>query len=149
NRRLAPEVYLGVVPATRGESGLQMEGSGAAVEWAVKMQRLPQEATLENRLSRGEVGTDLVRALARRVASFHAQAATGQDIAALGRFEVVAGNARENFAQAASQVGTTLHRNVHDRLRSLTEQVLAQLRPLIEKRAEAGVPRDTHGDLHL
>src|SRR5207244_9271617 len=31
----------------------------------------------------------------------------------------------------------------------LTEQALGRLRPLIEARAARGVPRDTHGDLHL
>jgi predicted kinase len=38
---------------------------------------------------------------------------------------------------------------VRDRLRALTERSLARLRPVIEGRAARGVPRDTHGDLHL
>src|SRR4029079_11527526 len=36
-----------------------------------------------------------------------------------------------------------------DRLRALTEATLTRLQPLIESRAARGVPRDTHGDLHL
>ncbi len=39
--------------------------------------------------------------------------------------------------------------SVLDRLRSLTEDALGRLRPVIEGRAARGVPRDTHGDLHL
>src|SRR5207247_9120254 len=66
-----------------------------------------------------------------------------------GRFDVVAGNARENFAQSAGQVGDTVTRPVFDRLRALTDAALDRLRPLIETRARRGVPRDTHGDLHL
>lgn len=149
NRRLAPQVYLGIVPVSKGEKGLQMEGRGEPVEWAVKMQRLPDEATLEKRLSRGEVDSEQIRALARKIAAFHEQAQTDEEIAALGGFEVIAGNARENFDQAAAHLGITLSRAVYDRLRALTERALADLRPLIEKRAEAGVIRDTHGDLHL
>lgn len=149
NRRLASDVYLGVVPVTQDKDRLRMEGDGDVIEWAVKMQRLPEEASLEKRLSRGEVGIELIRALARRIATFHAEAEAGTAIAALGRLAVVAGNSRENFEQAAAQIGSTLHRNVFDRLQSLTEQTLARLCPLIEKRAEDGVPRDTHGDLHL
>jgi len=38
---------------------------------------------------------------------------------------------------------------VFERLRSLTEEHLTRLRPLIESRAERRVPCDTHGDLHL
>src|SRR6516162_5740462 len=149
NRRLAPEVYLGVVPVSHTESGVKMEGRGELVEWAVKMKRLPEEATLEKRLQRGQVEVGLLKALARKVAMFHARAETGEHVSAFGRFEVVARNARENFDQVAPQVGTTLSQAVFERLRRLTEEALARLGPMIESRAERGGPRDTHGDLHL
>jgi uncharacterized protein len=149
NRRLAAEVYLGVVAITQGAAGLCVEGNGVAVEWAVKMQRLPAEATLEQRLGRGEVDEDLLRLLAARLAVFHAQAETNAWIASFGRLEVVAGNVRDNLAAAAAQVGFTLSSEVLDRLRTLTEHHLQRLGPLIENRAARGVPRDTHGDLHL
>ncbi len=61
----------------------------------------------------------------------------------------MAGNARENFAQSASQVGVAVSRPVLDRLRALTEESLSQHHALIEDRADRGVPRDTHGDLRL
>src|SRR5262249_43559997 len=108
NRRLAPEVYLGMVPVVADQAGFRVEGPGEAVEWAVKMERLPEEATLLQRLKRGEVEIAQVQALARTIASFHAAAATGGPIAAFGRFEVVARNARENFEQSAAQVGTAV-----------------------------------------
>src|SRR5205823_5555327 len=70
-------------------------------------------------------------------------------VAAFGRFEVVAGNARENFQQARPQVGQTLSEAVWQRSQAYTERELDRLRPLIDGRAERLVPRDTHGDLHL
>ncbi len=149
NRRLAPRVYLGVVPLTRVAAGVKVEGCGEVVEWAVKMERLPENATLEKRLQGGEVGVEVAKGLARKVASFHACAEGGEHVSAFGRFEVVAGNARENFKQAASQVGNTLSWAAFERLQALTEEALVRLRPLIERRAELGIPRDTHGDLHL
>ncbi len=149
NRRLAPHVYLGVVPVTEAAGAAAFGGRGEVIDWAVKMVRLPAEATLEQRLQRGEVGAGVLEALASRLAAFHERAERGEHVSAFGRFEVVAGNARENFAQAAGQVGTTLSPAVYTRLRDLTEQALARLRPLIEARAARGVPRDTHGDLHL
>jgi aminoglycoside phosphotransferase family enzyme/predicted kinase len=149
NRRLAPTVYLGVVPVIREGSMVRMGGPGEAIEWALKMTRLPEQATLRERLLRDELGVELVEALAERVVAFHAQAATGPDIAASGRFEVVARNARENFEQSVSRAGTTLSRPVYDRLRALTEEGLARHRPVIEARAARGMPRDTHGDLRL
>jgi aminoglycoside phosphotransferase family enzyme/predicted kinase len=149
NRRLAPSVYLGVVPVTRHGAGLQFEGSGELVEWAVKMQRLPHTATLEQHLQRGDLEAGVVEALAHKLAAFHAQAEAGPHVAAFGRLAVVAQNARENFTQVAPLVGTTLSRAVYQRLQARTEDALARLGPLIESRAERGVPRDTHGDLHL
>ena len=149
NRRLAPKVYLGVVPLTRAGNGIRVEGQGKVIEWAVKMERLPEEATLKALLRRGELDGARLEALAQRVASFHRQAEAGAPIAAFGRFEVVARNARENLTQAAAQVGITLNPAVLARLRALTKAALARLRPLIEGRAGRGVPRDTHGDLHL
>jgi aminoglycoside phosphotransferase family enzyme/predicted kinase len=149
NRRLAPAVYRGVVPVTRTSTGVAMDGSGEVVEWAVKMERLPEEATLRQRLRHGEIGPDLMAALARKLAGFHAHAESGPSVSAFGRFEVVAGNARENFDQSAPQVGVTVSRVVFDRLRRLTDESLVSHRSLIETRALRGVPRDTHGDLHL
>ncbi len=149
NRRLAPSVYVGVVPLTRHDKRLRFEGEGETVEYAVKMVRLPEDATLERRLQRGAVRAEQLQALARKLADFHAAAAGGERVSAFGRFDVVAGNVRENFQQTAAQVGVTVTPAVHDRLRDLTELALARLRPLIEARAAHGVPRDTHGDLHL
>lgn len=149
NRRLAPGVYLGVTSIARAGHGVTVDGSGEAVEWAVKMRRLPDDATLLIRLVTGAVDVSLVQALARRVAAFHAAAAGGDHVAAFGRFEVVAGNARENFTQSGPLVGTTVSQTVHERLRLLIEEALVLLRPLIDDRAKRGVPRDTHGDLHL
>jgi aminoglycoside phosphotransferase family enzyme/predicted kinase len=149
NRRLAPAVYLGVVPVTGDGNRAAMDGRGEVVEWAVKMERLPDEAMLREQVGRGAVGGAEVAALARRIAAFHAGAETGPAIAACGRFAVVARNARENFTQSASHVGTTLRRSVFERLQALTERSLAALRPIMEARASRGMPCDGHGDLRL
>lgn len=148
NRRLAPAVYLGVVPIV-WQDGVRVEGAGPVVEWAVKMQRLPEEATFQKRLQRGEVDADLVKKLAAKIAAFHRDADTSNDIARFGSFDVVAGNARENFAQAEGQVAHSVSRAVFERLRTLTEEHLRRHCATIVRRACPGVIRDTHGDLHL
>src|SRR5437588_4779711 len=55
NRRLAPCVYLDVVPISRAPLGISVEHGGEVLEWAVKMVRLPPEASLEQRLRHGAV----------------------------------------------------------------------------------------------
>ncbi len=149
NRRLAPEVYLGVVPVARTDDGLEFEGAGEVVEWAVKMQRLPDEATIQQRLGRGEVTAELIDSLARRIASFHRTADTNERIAGFGRFEAVSRLILDVLTESRPHVGTTVSEPVFARVGELAEQALARLRPLIEARAARGMPRDCHGDLHL
>ncbi len=165
NRRLAPGVYLGVSPLVEDDGRIrageafppgeepdpdaEAAGGGRTAEYAVKMERLPDAATLRRRLRRGDLEPDDVERVGRRVARFHEEAASGPEISRYGRFEVVAGNVRENFEQTTGHVGRTVSERVHGRLRELSEEALDRLRPLIEERARRDVPRDTHGDLHL
>lgn len=149
NRRLAPSVYLGAVPIALHGGSLTVGGEGEVVEWAVWMERLPQEATLASGLDRGEVTGELLAALAGRVAAFHRNAESGPHVDALAGWEVVARNARENFEQSKSQVGDTVAAQVFSRFWSLTETALEERRPLVAVRAGRGAARDTHGDLHL
>ncbi len=149
NRRLAPDVYLGVVPIIDHGGGLQVGGHGEPVEWAVQMRRLPATRTLRARLAAGEDLGSVLAPLGRHVAQFHHRADAGPEIAASGRWEVVSGNALENYAQAAPLAGRTVSPAVLARIEARTRSVLDELRPLIEERAARGVPRDTHGDLHL
>ena len=79
NRRLAPSVYLGVVPVTFDGTRVEVEGRGEVIEWAVKMERLPDDATLRGRLGRGEIDGGQIEDLARRIAEFHVLAETGAD----------------------------------------------------------------------
>jgi aminoglycoside phosphotransferase family enzyme/predicted kinase len=153
NRRLAPAVYVGVVAVAEQDGLVRVEGPGAVVEWAVKMVRLPAEATLRACLERGEVGPDrlVAVAVARHLAAFHARAERSPAIAGSARFAAVARNARDNFTEAADndQVRTTVSRAVFERLKMLTEAALERLHDTIEARAARGVPCDTHGDLRL
>jgi uncharacterized protein len=149
NRRLAPDVYLGVVPVTVESGTIRMEGTGEVVDWAVKMRRLPEESTLRARLADGDVGAEELAELARRIARFHAAAKSGPEVAARGSLEVIGRNAQENLDEATAHLGATLSRPILDRLRSRTETVLARFGQVIEDRARRGIPRDTHGDLRL
>jgi aminoglycoside phosphotransferase family enzyme/predicted kinase len=155
NRRHAPDVYLGVVPITRRASPglaageLRIGGEGEVVEWAVHMRRLPADATLLQKLKRGEVERELIERVAQRVADFHRRAESTDAMKAAGRFDAVAASVRKVVATAGAQFGTTISRGVFARLEHRLDETLDRLRPLIDFRAECGLTRDTHGDLHL
>jgi len=149
NRRLAPAVYLGVVPIACHTRRVCVEGAGPVIEWAVKMRRLPESATLRSAVQADRIDRATIEELARRVADFHRRADRDSQIAEYGRFESVARNARENFEQSAAHLATTVSTRVFSRLRALTEESLARLRPMINDRANRHVTCDTHGDLRL
>ena len=74
NRRLAPDVYLSVVPLTADDSRLGIAGPGRPVDWLVKMIRLDADRMLDRRLARGGWRYGEIEALAERLASFFATA---------------------------------------------------------------------------
>jgi len=56
NRRFAPDVYLGIVALTADAHGaLRLNGEGEAIEWLVKMRRLPDEHMLDQRIRAGRL----------------------------------------------------------------------------------------------
>jgi uncharacterized protein len=57
NRRLAPDVYLDVVPLVRSAGGLAIGGGGEPVDWLVVMRRLDERNMLENSLIEGRIET--------------------------------------------------------------------------------------------
>jgi aminoglycoside phosphotransferase family enzyme len=74
NRRLAPDVYLDVVPLTADADGLRIAGSGAVVDWLVVMQRLDESHMLEHLIETGSLGRVQVDRLIGLLARFYGRA---------------------------------------------------------------------------
>ncbi|MEW5900465.1 MAG: AAA family ATPase [Acidobacteriota bacterium] len=74
NRRLAPDLYLDVIPARARGGVVALEGKGEIVEYAVKMAEMPQELRMDNLIRKDQVGEERVREIARVLADFHGRA---------------------------------------------------------------------------
>lgn len=74
NRRLAPDVYLGVVPLTISTSGLAIGGDGPVVDWLVIMRRLKEDETLEAALHGGWLKPSQIDRLAATLKAFYVHA---------------------------------------------------------------------------
>ena len=55
NRRLAPDVYLDVVPLTGSAGGLSLGGAGEPADWLVLMRRLDERSMLDHAISENGV----------------------------------------------------------------------------------------------
>jgi aminoglycoside phosphotransferase family enzyme len=74
NRRLAADIYLGVVAITRDADGtLALGGSGETVDWLVKMRRLPADRMLDAAIRSGSVTADDIETVATLLVRFFSQ----------------------------------------------------------------------------
>jgi aminoglycoside phosphotransferase family enzyme/predicted kinase len=149
NRRLCPDVYLGVVDLVeRDDGGLAVGGPGRPVEPLVWMRRLPAEGMLPRLIETGGVEAALMRRIAARLAAFHAEAATGPGVDEHGSVATLRANWDENFAQTAAYVGRTLTAEQRDAIAGFVDGFLERERDLLARRVAGGRVRDGHGDLH-
>lgn len=149
NRRTAPALYLEVVAITGTLDAPVLGGTGAAIEYAVKMRRFPEEALLDRIARRGALDAGTVDRLARTVAEFHASVAVAPPASPFGSPATIATHALANFEHIARLTGDTPERPSLERLRAWSERELARLAPAFAARKALGRVRECHGDLHL
>ncbi|MDO9225468.1 MAG: AAA family ATPase [Pseudomonadota bacterium] len=140
NARLAPDIYLGVVPIAG--SPPRIEGEGPVLEWAVKMRAFPADATLDRE---PEITADQIDAIADTVARFHGEIAPVA--AAFGTAEAVQAPVAENFRQLRAKL--PLPDALLDRLEAWSLAEGQRLTGHFAARKEQGHIRECHGDLHL
>jgi len=149
NRRLAPEVYLGVARVTRSRDGvLELDGAGETIDYVVWMRRLPAERVLAALLDADAVRPDMLEQLAVLLARFHAAAPTGDAIATHAAPAAIGATWEQTLALAAPLVGTVVAPEVHALLTSLGPGFLARHETLFRERQRGGHIREGHGDLH-
>ena len=150
NRRLCPEIYLGVVELRETPRGASFAADqGPVIEYAVKMKRLPEERMLVHLLERGEVVPTQMARIAQVMADFHAKAARGARIDACGGTDAIRANWEENFSQTLPFQEKTLAASDLALLRGWVERFLADNEALLRARVEGGFIRECDGDLHL
>ncbi|GAB6067856.1 hypothetical protein JCM13664_11750 [Methylothermus subterraneus] len=72
NRRLAPDVYLAVIPLTlKGLSELVLDGPGESIDFLVWMRRLPQDRMLDRLLAQRRLEERQLKALAWVLKDFY------------------------------------------------------------------------------
>ena len=145
NRRLAPQLYLEVVPIAGSVDAPRLGGDGAAIEYAVKMRQFAPGALLSERLEAGTLAPQHLDRLAQRLAAFH-------DAAPVAAAELAYGSAARIEADTAQVLDGLAPLVGAATLADLREQLTAQARALrdgFERRRSAGRVREGHGDLHL
>lgn len=149
NRRLAPEMYLAVLPLVVRQGELQVGGEGRAIEYALQMVRLPQDQMMDEIADRRELTAAMLDNIVARLVPFYQAAATGARINKFGDLAVIRYNHEENFSQIQPFVGSALSAAAFHDMVMYANNFMQQQAGLFAQRIKAGKIRDCHGDLHM
>jgi hypothetical protein len=139
NRRLAPDVYLGVADVTAP--------TGEVCEHLVVMRRMPDDRRLASLVTGGAPVDDHLWQLAHLLASFHAGAARGPAADEAASAESTRRRWRANTDQLLPFTGRLLDGARVAAVQALADRYLAGREPLFAARIADGRACDGHGDL--
>jgi uncharacterized protein len=148
NRRLSPDVYLGVIPVNKNYRGISLNGEGEIIDYLVKMLYLPQNRMMNILLDRNRVTPEMIEQLAQKLVDFHTIAATNPDISTYGDIKTIQINTNENFSQTEKYLGSTITLDQFRNIQEYTDRTLLENVSIFRQRAVTGKIKDCHGDLH-
>ncbi len=139
NRRLAPDVYLGVADV--------LDVDGAVCDHLVVMRRMPADRRLSSLVGAGAATDDDLRDLARLLATFHAAAVRTAATAAAGSPAAIAAKLARDLADLEAFRGGILPADTLDEVTVRATRYVQGRRPLFERRVAEDWVCDGHGDL--
>ena len=146
NRRLAPDVYLGVAAVTRSRNGgIEINGKGAVVDWLVHMRRVPEEFMLDQMIMGGHVPTERVDAFIDLMTSFY-QRLPSAGLSPRDYIEHFEREQSEN-RRILTMPQVPLDPNEVTAPLDAFDEGRGHVRELLEKRASEGKIVEGHGDL--
>lgn len=148
NRRLCPSLYLSVVAVTKDGDGFALDGTGEAVEYGVKMARMPEERMMAKVIAQGGVTEKTLDAIVDILVPFYEKADGSEEIKGFGTPKSVSVNVLENFEQTEGFIGCpALSQAQFDTISGYARNFLSK-ESLFAQRIAAGRIRDCHGDLY-
>ncbi len=149
NRRLCPDVYLGVVSVVRDCMGFVLGGEeDKGVEYGVKMKRLSEDLMMGEVIGRGELTRDHIYSIVEQLVPFYEGLPSSTDPEGPGSVTVVEKNVRDNFEITRPFVGTAvLSRQRFEKIENYCTQFLTN-EDCFKRRIANGHIREGHGDLH-
>ena len=149
NRRLAPDIYLGVVPIYQSASGFSFNAQGEIAEYVVKMRELPHGGFLNELVKKNRVGEKEIARVISRLHRFYESETPKPEIEQWGTPEKLKISTDENFAQVKPFVGQTISPAGFDAICHYTNQFYVANEKLFSERIQQHRILDCHGDLHL
>jgi aminoglycoside phosphotransferase family enzyme/gluconate kinase len=148
NRRLCPEIYLGVVPISLTEKGYLVGDFSHVVEYAVEMKKLPEDGMMQKIIKDRALTEKHIDLIVEKLVPFYNSAKTGKGVNEYGSTDVISFNTEENFMQTEGFVGKALNKWRYNEIVSWNRNFLRENSSLFDKRIKEGYIREGHGDLY-
>lgn len=152
NKRLAPSVYLEVIPVcvnAWGRFTLGHEPQSQPIDYVLKMIRLPEEGMFPRLLEKGQAVDFLLELLAARLASFHQTTPAVPLEQARGFITNLQRNMSENFSQTRHLIKRAISKQRHRMISEYSDWFFQTHQEILLTRAASGRVRECHGDLRL
>ncbi|MFW6014572.1 MAG: AAA family ATPase [Candidatus Nanoarchaeia archaeon] len=147
NKRLCPELYLGVIPITN-DNGLSLNGSGKTVEYAVKMKRMPEETIMKHLLKNDKVSYKEIKKIANILSEFYKNVNCSENIDNYGKPEMLKQATDQNFEQTEKYVDYIFDGQSYEFIKNATNRFFIKNKELFEIRIKNSKIKEGHGDLH-
>jgi len=148
NRRLAPDIYLDVLPIYKSDDGYSLEHQDTqqeVVDYCLKMIRFDQNDLFDRRVGNNTFDSEWMDQLAQSIATFHQQAQTDPYTERFGDPEYLERHIQESLLTGEThlkeRMPVTIGKLSHTRYQSSVDS--------LKQRQQQHHIRDCHGDLHL
>ena len=148
NGRLAPDVYLDVIPITKSENSITLNGDGTVIEYAVRMKQFDQQGLLSNLIKDNNLSIDHIISLAKIIAEFHQNILKLDSYSHIGDADEILKPVIHNFEILNPIVDSQLLAKLN-KIKDASLALHKKLKPVFIKRKQDGFIRECHGDLHL
>jgi aminoglycoside phosphotransferase family enzyme len=149
NRRLSPDIYLGIVKITKEGNQFLLDGKGELMEYAVKMKQIPEEFLLDKLLEKKQVTSKMIEGVSEKLVSFYFAAETNDRIKSFAKPERVKQDTDENFEQTEKYIEVTIPKEVYEEVKNRTNEFFRIRGKIFYQRIASDRIRDCHGDLRL
>ena len=149
NKRLAPDMYLGVIPVTKSLIAEKTNNDDDIIDYAVQMKRMDNDKEMHKLLEDSKVTKKDMEKLARKIAQFHKDTQTVKNaFNTTGMIDEFTDINNVIDEDAENQLISADYKKIVYQCIDKSKKYLNENRSLFNERIINGFQRDCHGDLN-
>ena len=108
NKRLCPEIYIEILPITKSNDKIKLNGSGQIIEYALKMKEFSQENIMKNRIKKENINKNEIKNINNILIKFYKSTISTDEINRYGKIDNVKKYIFENVDQIKPFIGISV-----------------------------------------